>query len=142
MPTFFSPLGNPEVWEEKPEGYFTVEQWAAAHPLPEPEIEFNPGADYEQRDGAWWRVRFTKKEFLLLCGIQQVAALNMARKDNVMAETIYTLLMAAEYIDVTDPDTIQMAELLTSDAAGRVLTAEQAANILQGVKHEQTDEAV
>jgi len=37
MATYFSPDGNPEVWAEKPEGYFTPEEWAAAHPEPEPE---------------------------------------------------------------------------------------------------------
>jgi hypothetical protein len=36
MPTFFSPDGNPEVWEEMPEGYFTEEAWHTAHPPPEP----------------------------------------------------------------------------------------------------------
>ena len=27
--TFISPDGNPEVWLEKPEGYFTQEEWDA-----------------------------------------------------------------------------------------------------------------
>lgn len=36
MPTFYSPNGNIEVWEKKPKGYFTVEEWDAAHPAPEP----------------------------------------------------------------------------------------------------------
>lgn len=39
MATYFSPKGNPEIWEEKPEGYFTPEEWAAAHPAPEPTFE-------------------------------------------------------------------------------------------------------
>lgn len=42
MYTFFSPNGNPEVWDEKPTGYFTPEEWQAAHPVepePEPTIE-------------------------------------------------------------------------------------------------------
>ena len=39
MATYFSPTGNPEVWEEKPEGYFTPEEWAAAHPAPKPTLE-------------------------------------------------------------------------------------------------------
>ena len=70
MATYFSPAGNPEVWDEKPEGYFTPEQWAAAHPQPEPEpAPFHPGPDYEEIDGVWVKVRFTKKDFLLLCGI-------------------------------------------------------------------------
>lgn len=35
MPTFYSPDGSPEVWEEQPEGYFTTEEWQAAHPAQE-----------------------------------------------------------------------------------------------------------
>ena len=37
MATFFSPEGNHEVWEDKPVGYFTVDEWHAAHPAPAPE---------------------------------------------------------------------------------------------------------
>jgi hypothetical protein len=36
MPKFYSPEGNIEVWEEKPEGYYTVEEWEALHPAPPP----------------------------------------------------------------------------------------------------------
>lgn len=36
MPNFYSPEGNFEVWEKKPKGYFTVEEWQAAHPSPKP----------------------------------------------------------------------------------------------------------
>lgn len=36
MATYYSPNGNPEVWEEKPAGYMTLEEWQAAHPAPEP----------------------------------------------------------------------------------------------------------
>lgn len=32
MPVFFSPDGNAEVWAARPEGYFTPEEWRAAHP--------------------------------------------------------------------------------------------------------------
>lgn len=34
--TYYSPSGNPEVWVEKPTGYFTVEEWQDAHPSPPP----------------------------------------------------------------------------------------------------------
>lgn len=39
--TFYSESGNPEVWEVKPEGYFTEEEWIAAHPsmIKEPDPE-------------------------------------------------------------------------------------------------------
>jgi hypothetical protein len=44
MGKFYSPAGNLEVWDEAPAGYFTVEDWKAAHPpvpviLPEPTEE-------------------------------------------------------------------------------------------------------
>lgn len=35
MSTYYSPNGNPEVWDEKPENYFTKEEWFATHPIPE-----------------------------------------------------------------------------------------------------------
>lgn len=36
MPKYYSPEGNLEVWEEKPEGYYTVEEWQELHPAPAP----------------------------------------------------------------------------------------------------------
>lgn len=36
--TYFSPTGNPEVWKEKPEDYFTIEEWNALNPPVEPEV--------------------------------------------------------------------------------------------------------
>ena len=36
MPVFYSPEGNPEVWAQKPDGYFTPEEWDVAHPAPAP----------------------------------------------------------------------------------------------------------
>ena len=36
MAIFYNPTGNPEVWEYKPDGYLTLEEWAALHPPPEP----------------------------------------------------------------------------------------------------------
>lgn len=34
MPSFYSPTGNFEIWQEKPDGYFTTEEWAELHPAP------------------------------------------------------------------------------------------------------------
>ena len=39
MATFYSPKGNPEVWNVKPEGYYTPEEWLALHPAPAPTLE-------------------------------------------------------------------------------------------------------
>ena len=36
MAKFYSPSGNFEVWDTKPDGYYTEEEWAALHPAPEP----------------------------------------------------------------------------------------------------------
>ena len=33
---YYSPSGNPEVWEVKPDGYYTEDEWYAAHPTPIP----------------------------------------------------------------------------------------------------------
>jgi len=38
--TYYSPSGNPEVWDEKPSGYLTVEEWIASlPPPPEPTVD-------------------------------------------------------------------------------------------------------
>ena len=36
MPKYYSPEGNIEVWAEKPNGYYTVEEWQKLHPAPAP----------------------------------------------------------------------------------------------------------
>ena len=36
MSTYISPDGNPEMWDQKPNGYFTPEEWEADHPAPPP----------------------------------------------------------------------------------------------------------
>lgn len=36
MGRYYSPTGNIEVWGEKPENYYTVEEWQEMHPAPEP----------------------------------------------------------------------------------------------------------
>lgn len=37
MGRYYSPSGRCEIWEHKPQGYMTPEEWLAAHPAPEPE---------------------------------------------------------------------------------------------------------
>ena len=36
MPKYYSPDGNIEVWEQKPDGYYTEEEWEELHPAPAP----------------------------------------------------------------------------------------------------------
>jgi hypothetical protein len=33
---YYSPDGNPEVWDKKPQGYYTESEWAELHPAPPP----------------------------------------------------------------------------------------------------------
>lgn len=39
MATFYNPEGNAEVWATKPDGYYTLEEWAALHPPPTPSLD-------------------------------------------------------------------------------------------------------
>ena len=32
MAKYYNPNGNIEVWDEKPDGYYTVEEWEEMHP--------------------------------------------------------------------------------------------------------------
>lgn len=32
MPKYYSPTGNYEVWDTKPDGYYTESEWAELHP--------------------------------------------------------------------------------------------------------------
>ena len=34
MATYINPNGNPEVWDTKPDGYYTPEEWQKLHPTP------------------------------------------------------------------------------------------------------------
>ena len=57
MATYISPTGNPEVWESKPDNYYTPEEWAKAHPQPEPEP-----LSQEQKEA---NVRMIRNQYLL-----------------------------------------------------------------------------
>lgn len=37
MATYYNPNGNPEVWDTKPDGYYTVDEWQELHPYVPPE---------------------------------------------------------------------------------------------------------
>lgn len=52
MPTFYSPIGNAEIWEEKPEGYITQEEWDAARAAEEVAAEAERLAEYNKPENA------------------------------------------------------------------------------------------
>ena len=53
MATFYSPTGNPEVWQTKPDGYYTPEEWAALHPPPEPSFDEAKNAKMKELEGSF-----------------------------------------------------------------------------------------
>ena len=109
-------------------------------PPPQP---FHPGPDYEkQEDGTWLRVRYTRKDFMLWCGIEKLTMINAAiAGGNVLVETVKDLLMAAEFISIKDPDTVQMAHLLASSEGGSILTPADVTRILAGQTIQEPEEA-
>jgi len=102
------------------------------------EIEdLRPGPDYDLIDGQWIRRRFSKKDFLLFCGLSKVVALNASiNAGNALAKTVHDLLFAAEYIDLSDPATAQMLSLLADEQTGNIFSAEEVAAILKGQAYE------
>jgi hypothetical protein len=68
---FFSPGGNPEIWDEKPEGYFTPSEWWTAHPpvIPEPDPEAERLARIAEIDAELGRLDAKYLTFRVLAGI-------------------------------------------------------------------------
>ena len=52
MPTFYSPTGNCEIWEQKPDGYITQEEWDAARAAEEAAAEAERLAEYNKPENA------------------------------------------------------------------------------------------
>lgn len=48
MATFYSLNGNPEAWQTKPDGYYTPEEWHAAHPAPQPTFDELKAAKHDE----------------------------------------------------------------------------------------------
>lgn len=50
--TYYSPSGNPEIWEEKPKGYIAQEEWDAARAAEEAAAEAERLAEYNKPENA------------------------------------------------------------------------------------------
>ncbi len=51
MAKYYAPNGNLEVWNKKPNGYYTVEEWEALHPTPEPPLDEVKAAKIDELKG-------------------------------------------------------------------------------------------
>lgn len=61
MTTFYSPDGNPEIWDEKPASHITVEEWEAARAAEAAEAEAARLAEYNSAAARISRLR-TKRD--------------------------------------------------------------------------------
>lgn len=94
-------------------------------------------ANYEQRGEGWFKVRFSKKDFLLWCGDDNIDMLIELCEDKdspfwKKARRILMLITSADCISVNDPDIIMLVRGLT--AIG--LPQEEADRILAGKIYE------
>ena len=97
------------------------------------------GQEYKEKpngvviNGKLVKALYSKKEFMLWCGVDKMVAVNTAiSSGNQLVKTIHDLLMAADYIDIQDPDTIQMISTLGSVNAGQILSTQDVERILGG----------
>ena len=99
--------------------------------------------DYALINGQWVKVHYSKKEFMLWAGIDKMTMVNAAvASGNVLVSTVKDLLMAADYIDIRDPDTIQMINLLATPQGGDILSGGDVTRILAGKPYEpETEES-
>ena len=94
------------------------------------------GDDYDLVDGQWVRHRFSKLAFFnLFTMAEKVTFKTVIAGGNMVAGVIHDSLTIADFIDVTDPATIEAVYGLASHAGGRVITTERAAEILAGVPY-------
>ena len=132
MGAYYSPEGNYEIWDEKPAGYFTTEEWLELHP-PEPPQPEPPGADYELINDQWVKVKYSKLEFLFWCGFDKQKEINAAiAAGNADLATIKDALSLADYIYIRDPKTILMVNLLATPEGGNILSPADVERILAG----------
>lgn len=76
------------------------------------------------------KIKYSKKEFMLWCGVDKMIAMNTAiQQGNSTIKTIHDLLMSADYIDITDDDTVQMLNLLIVNG---ILTSTDVERIVAG----------
>ena len=98
--------------------------------------DLRPGQDYDLIDGRWVRHRFSKLAFFSLFTMtEKVTFKTVIAGGNMVAGVIHDSLTMADYIDVTDPATVEALRGLASEAGGQVITPERAAEILAGVEY-------
>lgn len=116
MPDFYSPNGNFEVWQEKPDGYFTAEEWAELHPaqVPAQVVEISLEAlkeakkaeiantRYEAEIAGVNGIRTDRESQSLITGAALKASMDSTYSCRWKTEAGFVTLTAAQIIAVAD----------------------------------------
>ena len=112
MPKFYSPGGNFEVWTEKPDGYFTPDEWAEIHPAPVVEISLEElkeakkteiaAARYETEIAGVNGIRTDRESQALITGAVLKASMDSTYSCRWKTEAGFVTLTAAQIIAVAD----------------------------------------
>lgn len=112
MPYFYSPNGNFEVWTEKPDGYFTAEEWAELHPAQVVEISLEAlkeakkteiaAARYETEIAGVNGIRTDRESQSLITGAALKASMDSNYSCRWKTEAGFVTLTAAQIIAVAD----------------------------------------
>lgn len=112
MPNFYSPSGNFEVWNEKPDGYFTPDEWAELNPTPIIEISLEALKEIKKYEIANTRyeaeiagvngIRTDRESQSLITGAAFKASMDSTYSCRWKTEAGFVTLTAAQIIAVAD----------------------------------------
>jgi hypothetical protein len=112
MPNFYSPNGNFEIWAEKPDGYFTADEWAELNPTPIIEISLEDLKEAKKAEIANTRyeaeiagvngIRTDRESQSLITGAALKASMDSNYSCRWKTEAGFVTLTAAQIIAVAD----------------------------------------
>lgn len=112
MPDFYSPNGNFEVWQEKPDGYFTADEWAELNPAQVVEISLEALKEAKTAEIAAARyaaeiagvngIRTDRESQSLITGAALKASMDSTYSCRWKTEAGFVTLTAAQIIAVAD----------------------------------------
>ena len=112
MPDFYSPNGNFEVWQEKPDGYFTADEWAELNPAQVVDISLEVLKEAKKTEIAAARyaaeiagvngIRTDRESQSLITGAALKASMDSTYSCRWKTEAGFVTLTAAQIIAVAD----------------------------------------
>ena len=113
---FYSPTGNFEVWREKPDGYFTSDEWAELHPATVVEVSLEELKEAKKAEIAAARyeteiagvafngllIRTDRESQSLITGAALKASMDSAYSCRWKTEAGFVTITAAQILAVAD----------------------------------------